>query len=334
MQRPKREPSSESFTLLVLNNSSHGNRMNHKIDIAVVIAVFNEEGGLNELYRRLIPVLESISKDYEVIFVDDGSKDNSWNIIEDLCRNNQNVSGIRFSRNFGQHVAITAGLDHAQADFIVLMDADLQDQPEEIPKLLARCKDGCEVVYAVRRSRDDSVTKKLLSRAFYFVLNSLSSFKLRPDVGTFRVMTKLVRDNAVEMREQTRIIIGLIDWLGFTSDYVEVDRLGRFSGKTKYDVKKMLRLALQGIMSFSNLPLRFAAYLGLMVSLFSFLLGAYFFIKKIFYGYGLIGWPSLFTAILFLGGVQLLVIGILGEYVGKIFLDVKQRPLYVISKKM
>jgi len=286
------------------------------------------------LHRRLIPVLESISESYEVIFVDDGSKDESWKIIEDLCRNNQNVRGIKFSRNFGQHVAITAGLDQAKGDFIVLMDADLQDLPEEIPRLLGRCKDGCEIVYALRKSRGDSATKKLLSKAFYFVLNIISSFKLRPDVGVFRIMTKVVRDNIVQMREQTRIITGLIDWLGFPCDYIEVDRPGRSFGKTKYDFRKMLRLALQGIMSFSNLPLRFATYLGFMVSMFSLFVGAYFLILKIFFGYGLIGWPSLITAILFLGGVQLLVVGILGEYIGKIFLDVKQRPLYVISKRI
>lgn len=300
--------------------------------ISVVIPVFNEQEVIHDLYRRLTAVLEAISENYEVIFVDDGSKDISWNIIEDICKEQKNVRGIKFTRNFGQHVAITAGLDYAQGDFIVLMDADLQDQPEEIPRMLEKCKDGSEIIYAVRKTRADSGIKKMSSSFFYFVFNKLSSFELRPDVGVFRIMTRAVRDNIVQMREQTRIITGLIDWLGFTCDYIEVDRPERFSGKTKYDLIKLTKLAMQGILSFSNLPMRLATYLGFFVSLFSFVMGAYFLIKKLFFDYGLMGWPSLITAILFLGGVQLLVIGILGEYIGKIFIDVKERPLYVISK--
>lgn len=308
--------------------------MNSGIEISVVIPVYNEEQVLPELNRRLTAVLESISNSYEIIFVDDGSKDESWRVIENLCGQDKHIRGIRLSRNFGQHVAITAGLDQAQGDYVVLMDADLQDEPKEIPRLLQKCKDGYEIVYALRKSRMDSSTRKLLSRSFYFILNSLSSFKLRPDVGVFRVMTRLVRDNIVRMREQTRLITGLIDWLGFPSGYVEVVRPKRLAGKSKYSFRKMLTLAMQGIMSFSNLPLRLATVLGFVVSVLSFLVGGYFFAKKIFYGYGLLGWPSLITAILFLGGVQLLVIGILGEYVGKIFMDVKKRPLYVISKRI
>jgi dolichol-phosphate mannosyltransferase len=266
--------------------------------------------------------------------VDDGSSDKTWEIIEDIRAQDEHVKGIKFSRNFGQHIAITAGLDHAKGDYIIVMDADLQDQPEEIPRMLEKCKEGFEIVYAVRRSRDDSNFKKISSRFFFYVFNTLSSFKLRPDVGQFRVMTRLVRDHIVQMREQTRLINALIDWLGFTAAYIEVDRAARFASKTKYNLKKLIAVAMKGILAFSNVPLRFATYLGLFMSSFSFVLGAYFLFRKLFFGLGLMGWPSLITAILFIGGVQLLVIGILGEYIGRIFIDVKQRPLYVISKKI
>jgi glycosyltransferase involved in cell wall biosynthesis len=305
-----------------------------KPNISVITAVFNEEQVLRELYHRLNKVLESLDCSYEIIFVDDGSKDTSWVIIQDLNRANANVRGVKFTRNFGQHVAITAGLDHAEGDYVVVMDADLQDEPEVIPRLLERCKETGGVVYALRRMRRDSSAKQWGSKAFYYVLNSLSSFKLRPDVGVFRVMPRAVRDNIVLMREQTRIITGLIDWLGFPSDFVEVDRPIRAKGSTKYNMRKLTALALQGIMTFSNVPLRFATYLGFLVSTTSFIVGAYFLFLKIFFDYGLTGWPSLITAILFLGGVQLLVIGILGEYIGRVFIDVKNRPLYVISKKI
>ena len=301
--------------------------------ISVVIAIYNEEKVLPELYNRLIPVLSAISEDYEVILVDDGSKDRSWEIIENFAKKNEKIKGIKFSRNFGQHVATTAGLDNSNGDFVVLMDADLQDQPEEIPKMLEKCKEGFEVVYAVRKTRDESFLKRMSGKSFYFVFNKLSSFQLRPDIGMFRVMTRLVRDNIVQMREQTRIITGLIDWLGFPSAYVEIDRPERFSGETKYTLRRLLRLAMQGIMSFSNIPLRFATYMGLTVSVGSMLLGFYFIIKKVFLDIDLAGWPSLITAVLFLGGIQLMVIGILGEYIGRIFIDIKQRPLYVINKR-
>ncbi len=305
-----------------------------QIDISIVVAIYNEEKVLPELYNRLIPVLTSISENYEVILVDDGSKDRSWEVIESLSKKNEKIKGIKFTKNFGQHVAITAGLDNSNGDYIVLMDADLQDQPEEIPKMLKKCKEGFEIVYAVRKTRAESFLKRMSGKSFYFVFNKLSSFELRPDIGIFRVMTRLVRDNIVQMREQTRIITGLIDWLGFPSAHVEIDRPERFSGETKYGIRRLLRLAMQGIMSFSNLPLRFATYMGLTVSVASMLLGFYFIIKKIFYDIELIGWPSLITAVLFLGGVQMMVIGILGEYIGRIFIDIKQRPLYVISKRV
>lgn len=303
------------------------------MEISAAIAVYNEEKILPELHRRLSAVLCEVAPDHEIIFVDDGSRDGSWKKIEQICRDDPRVRGIKFSRNFGQHVAITAALDNARGDFIVLMDADLQDRPEEIPHMLDRCRQGFEVVYARRRSRADSAGKKLSSRIFYSVFNRLSSFQIRPDVGIFRIITRRVCDHVIRMREQARFVPGLIDWMGFPSDYVDVDRPERETGETNYTLLKLIKLGLTGIVAFSNLPLRLAVFLGFIVSTLSFLLGIYFLFKRLFLGDSVTGWPSLITSILFLGGVQLLVIGILGEYVGRIYMDVKQRPLYVIEKR-
>ncbi len=303
------------------------------VEISAALAVYNEEQILPELCRRLSTVLQSLAGSYEIVLVDDGSRDGSWKTIEDICGRNPNVKGIKFSRNFGQHVAITAALDNARGDYIVLMDADLQDRPEEIPRMLERCRQGFEVVYARRRSRADSAGKKLSSRIFYSVFNKLSSFHISPDVGVFRIITRRVCSQVVLMREQARFIPGLIDWMGFSSDYIDVDRPERGAGQTQYTLAKLMKLGIETIIAFSNLPLRAASGLGFIVSSLSFPPVFYFVLKWLFLGDAAAGWAGLVTGMLFLGGVQLLAIGILGEYTGRIYMDVKHRPLYVIEKR-
>ncbi len=304
-----------------------------RVEISAAVAVYNEERILPELCRRLAAVLKTVAGRYEIVLVDDGSKDGSWKKIEEICGDDPNVRGIKFSRNFGQHVAITAALDNARGDYVVLMDADLQDRPEEIPKMLERCKQGFEVVYARRRSRADSAGKKLSSRIFYSVFNKLSSFQIRPDVGVFRIITRRVCNHVVQMREQARFIPGLIDWMGFSSDYVDVDRPEREAGETQYTLSKLMKLGVETIIAFSNLPLRLATGIGFIVTLLSFPPGIYLILKWLFLGDAATGWACLIAGMLFLGGVQLLAIGIVGEYIGRIYMDVKQRPLYVVEKR-
>jgi len=302
--------------------------------ISVVTAVYNESKILPELYRRLKNVFESMGISYEILFVDDRSRDDSWNCIETLSVADKNVRGVRLARNFGQHNALSAGLDISQGDYVVLMDADLQDEPEQIPKLLQKCeKEGKDIVYVVRELRRDSQLKTFGGKIFFLIFNSCSEFKLRSDVGIYRMLSRKVVDELIHLREQSRMITGLTEWMGFQADFISAPRPARVSGKTNYTLIKMIRLAMDGLLSFSNLPLRLAMVLGLVTSAASFLLAIIFIIRKIFFDWGIVGWSSLMVVFLFMGGAQLTVIGILGEYIGRIFIEVKRRPLYIIDRR-
>ena len=300
--------------------------------VSVVIPVYNEEVNLPELYRRLKAVFEDILKvSYEIIFVDDGSKDGSWRLIEQLNNENPSCRGIRFSKNFGHHIAITAGVDYAQGDAVVMMDADLQDPPEEIPKLYQKYLEGFDIVYAIRAVRKDSVMKKLCSRIFHFFFRALTKVDINPDSGIFRIMSKRAADTLRLCRERSRLIVGLVNWTGFSRVGVPTERHARNAGVTKYSFCKSLRLAADGITSFSYFPLRFAVYLGVVVALLSLLLGIYMAIKKIFFGIPVPGYTSIIVTILFMGSIQLLVTGLVGEYIGHIYNEVQNRPLYVVE---
>ena len=302
--------------------------------ISVVTAVYNESKILPELHRRLKSVLESMNASYEIVLVDDRSRDDSWSCIEALTAVDKNVKGIRLARNFGQHNALSAGLDASRGDFVVLMDADLQDEPEQIPGLLQKCEqEGKDIVYVVRESRKESGLKTLGGKMFFLIFNSCSEFKLRSDVGIYRMLSRKVVDELIHLREQSRMITGLTEWMGFQADFISAPRPARISGKTNYTLIKMVRLAMDGLLSFSNIPLRLAMVLGLAASAASFLLAIVFIVRKLWFGWGVVGWPSLMVAVLFMGGVQLTVIGILGEYIGRIFIEVKRRPLYIIDKR-
>ena len=306
-----------------------------KPEISVVIPIYNEEGNLAELYRRLKDVLnDELHVTYEIIFVDDGSVDNSWHIIEDLHKQNSSVKGIKFSRNFGHHIAVTAGLDCCKGDCVVLMDGDLQDPPEEILKLYEKFQEGYDIVYAIREIRKDSVFKKIASKFFNMFFKLLANVEIPADSGIFRIMNRQSVDALKNCREKSRLITALMSWTGFSHFGVRTERNARYAGRTKYGLFKSIRLAIDGITSFSYFPLRVSTYIGFVVALINFLVGLYMLIKKVFFGIPILGYASIIVSILFIGGVQLLIIGLLGEYVGRIYTEVQNRPIYILNKKI
>jgi dolichol-phosphate mannosyltransferase len=302
--------------------------------ISVVIPVFNEEGNVPELHRRLVAVLESMEKSFELIFVDDGSRDASFTRLSEIHERDKRVRALRFSRNFGHHVAITAGLDAARGQAVVMMDADLEDQPEAIPVLFEKLEEGYDVVYGIRRDRKHSWFKRITSRLFVALMNSIVAEGHAINTNIFRIARRPVVDAVNECREQYRFILGLFSWAGFRQVGVDVPHGSRFSGETKYSLFKMLRLALVTITAFSRLPLRAASVMGLLVSCFAFAFGVFLVVKKLLWDTMIEGWTSAMVSSLFLGGVQLVCLGILGEYIGRIYGESQKRPLYVVSARL
>lgn len=299
---------------------------------SIVVPVFNEENVLNEFYRRLTSTMNKLEENYEIIFVNDGSIDNSLNIMKKFHSYDKRVKIIDFSRNFGHQIAITAGIDYASGEAIVTIDADLQDPPKVIPKLIKKWKEDYDVVYGVRKKREgESFFKKVTASIFYKLLNSIADINIPLDAGDFRLIDRKVADNLKKTREKNRYIRGLTSWIGFKQIGVLYDREKRFAGYTKYPLSKMIKFGLDAIFSFTNLPLKIAAYFGFLVAGVSFLYLIYALILKIFMNITIQGWASLIVAVLFLGGVQLMCIGIIGEYIGRIGEEVKKRPLYIIK---
>lgn len=302
-------------------------------ELSVVIPVFNEEENLPELYRRLTSVLGGAVSSWEILFVDDGSRDRSWEIIRGLVEADPHVRGLRFSRNFGHQMAFAAGLDHARGHAVVIMDADLQDPPELIPELLAKHREGFEVVYAVRTARHgETFFKRLTARLFYRLLARITSVAIPLDTGDFRLMGRRAVEAFRRLPERHRFTRGLVAWLGFPQTGVPYERAPRHAGTTKYPLRKMLRFAADAITSFSHVPLQLATWLGFLVSGFAF----FYILVVIALKFAGISWPgytSLMAAILFLGGVQLVMVGLLGEYVGRIYDEVKRRPLYLVAEE-
>ena len=308
-------------------------RVNPKeLDISIIISVLNEEGNLLELYARLSKVIEKSEKSYEIIFTDDGSKDKSFEILMNFHQKDKKVKIIKFSRNFGHHMALCAGLDYCKGEAVVLMDGDLQDRPEDIPDLLSKIEQGYDVVYALRKSHESPFLDRITSEIFYKIFNKFAKIDIVQHAGNFRVMRRDIVDILNKLKERSRFIPGLIDWTGFKSTGVEVKREARLAGKRKYNFWKRLRLAVVAIVSFSHFPLQIAGYLGFTVAGLSFLSGIYLIIRKLFFGIPLVGYTSLIVPIFFLAGVQLIVLGVIGEYIGKIFIEVQHRPLYIIEK--
>lgn len=305
-----------------------------KIEISVVLPVFNEEMHLQELYKNLIRVLEDqISTSYEIIFVNDGSIDKSLDIIRAIAKSNKSVLYIDLSRNFGHQIASTAGIEKSRGNFVVLMDSDFQDPPELIPELLKKARVGFDVVYAKRKKRKgESIIKKITAKVFYRLLKILTRHSIPIDTGDFRIISRKVVNVLSQMQEQEKFLRGQIAWIGFKQSFVEFDRPGRKSGKSGYSTKKMFKFAIDGITSFSDFPLRFATFLGFLVSIFAFVIMLWALYQRLVVHEYVQGWTSLILSVLFIGGIQLICIGIIGEYISRIGSNIRKRPLYVINE--
>ena len=302
------------------------------MEISVVIPIFNEEANIHLLHERLVNAVTAVTNDYELIFVNDGSKDKSLPIIKELSAKFSQVKFIDFSKNFGHQIAVFAGLEHAQGNAIVIIDADLQDPPELIKDLYTKLQQGYDVVFAQREQRvGESWHKLLTAKLYYRVLNRLSEVEIPLDTGDFRIITKKVKDIIVSMPEHNKFLRGQIAWTGFNQTSILYKREERHAGNTNYPYSKMLKFAFDGITSFSNIPLRLATYLGFMVSFVAFLVIVYTLYQKYFKHDVVQGWSSLMISILFIGGVQLICLGIIGEYLGRIMDNVKKRPLYIVK---
>lgn len=303
--------------------------------LSIVIPVFNEEKVVAELYRRLEILAGEIRSSYEVevIFVDDGSSDNTFGLLIEMHAKDPRVKAIKFSRNFGHQMAVSAGLSRASGDAIIIMDADLQDPPEVVSEMLRKWREGFKVVYAIRRERrGEGWLKKKTAQWFYALIGRISKTNIPPNVGDFRLLDREVVDVLNSLKEQHRFLRGLVSWAGFKQTGVYFDRPERFAGTTHYPFKKMFRFAVDGITSFSVTPLRIAMYLGFFAAIISILVGAYSLVQHFIYPESTVrGWTSLMMAILFFGGAQLITIGILGEYIGRIYEESKKRPLYIIE---
>jgi polyisoprenyl-phosphate glycosyltransferase len=301
-------------------------------DLSVVVPVFNEQEALPLFDTRLRAVLNGTGLDHETLYVNDGSTDRSLILLEDFARRHPGVGLVNLSRNFGKELAITAGLDHARGSAVVVIDADLQDPPELIPALISGWHEGFDVVYAQRRSRvGESWLKRATARRFYLLMGHVGQARLPPDVGDFRLITRRVVEALGQLREHHRFMKGLFAWVGFPSKAVLYDRAPRAAGQTKWSYWRLWNLALDGITSYTVMPLKIATYLGVVVALFSVLYGGFMVVRTLLIGNRVPGYPSLMTAVLFLGGVQLMTLGIIGEYLGRVFNETKQRPLYIVE---
>lgn len=303
-------------------------------ELSLVIPIFNEEENIPELYRRLCEVLnENQIKSAEIIFVNDGSRDRSEEIIRELKQIDSRLKLVNFSRNFGHQAAITAGIDLSRGEATILMDADLQDPPQLIGEMLEKWRSGGEIVYAVREKRaDDSFFKKLFAVSFYRFLQRVSSISIPLDTGDFCLLDRKVVDQLRAMPERNRFLRGLRSWLGFKQVAVSFQRPARFAGTAKYTFRQSLRLAINGIVGFSTVPLRISVYAGFLAVLFAFLVLIYAFVAYFIDVRLERGWTSLIVSVLTIGGVQLILLGSIGEYIGRIYDEVKQRPNYVIRE--
>jgi glycosyltransferase involved in cell wall biosynthesis len=305
--------------------------------LTVIIPCYNEEAVLLETHQRLAAVLDDLeSLNYELIYVDDGSRDRTPKLLRDLQGTQaQQVRALLLSRNFGHQIAVTAGLEHASGDAVVVIDADLQDPPELILEMVERWQDGYDVVYGVRTDREGETFFKLwTARNFYRLLNRFSNVQIPLDVGDFRLMSRRVVDALLAMPERDRFLRGMVSWVGFKQIAVMYQRAPRFAGESKYPLFKMIRFAVDGILSFSFAPLRLATWTGFAAVAIAFLGIVFAVLERLYTNAWVRGWASIFVAVLFLGGVQLISLGIIGEYVGRIYGEVKQRPLYFVQERL
>lgn len=301
--------------------------------VSFVVPVFNEEENIHEFHRRLTKVMAPLPYDYEILFIDDGSKDHTSQLIRELAQKDPHVQGYVFARNFGHQLALTCGLDQSTGDAVISMDGDLQHPPEMVPQLLEKWEQGYEIVQTMRKATEDATWfKNITSRLYYKLINSMSEVRITPGGSDFRLMDRKAVDALNRFRERARFIRGMVNNLGFRYTTIEFVAPPRFAGHSKFSLKKMLRFALDGITAFSRVPLRLALYVGCIAGLCSFLLLIHVIYVKYVIQDAVPGWTTLACAEFFLGGVELIGIGIVGEYVGRIFDEVKQRPLYIIRE--
>lgn len=300
--------------------------------LSIVVPVFNEQEVLPEFHRRACSVLDGLAMHSEIIYVNDGSSDDTIEVLNQLGTLDARVRIVDLSRNFGKEIALTAGLDHAHSDAVVVIDADLQDPPELIPELVARWAEGYDVVYAQRTSREgEGSIKKLTAYLFYRVIRKVSNVDVPPDTGDFRLLSRRAVEALSQLRERHRFMKGLFAWIGYPQIAVPYRREPRFAGTTKWNYWKLWNFALEGITSFSCAPLKVATYLGLLTAFTAFTFGLYILLQTVIFGNPVPGYPSLMVAIAFLGGMQLLGIGVLGEYMSRMFMESKNRPLYLLK---
>ena len=301
--------------------------------LSVVIPVYNESSLIEELVKRVKANIELITKDFEIIIVDDGSIDGTWNLIENEAKAESRVKGIKFSRNFGHHYAITAGLHNANGEWVVVMDGDLQDRPEVIPDLYRKAMSGFDVVFVSRQNRPEKFYYRIAQKFFYKLLRNLSGIDFDSRQANFSIISNKVVKAFINFPENARFYGSTIKWLGFSRSFILADHGLRHSGKPSYTIRKRVKLALDIILSFSERPLKFAITLGLLMSISSFLVSAWIIYGSYKWGFTVIGWSSLMAVILFSTGIILVIVGIAGIYIGKIFNQVKNRPLYIIDEK-
>lgn len=303
-------------------------------DLTIVIPVYNEADNLHQLYLRLQKVLPQLGLDYEIIAVDDGSNDKSLDVLEDLRRLDEHLKIIALSRNFGHQAALTAGMDYASGRACITLDADLQHPPEIIPALVQKWKEGYDVVYTIRNQTEKGgLFKKASSTLFYKFINVVGKIDMPANSADFRLVDRKVLNELITLRERSRFIRGLVSWVGFKQIGIDYTAAARFSGQSKYSIRQMMLLALAGIFSFSSFPLYLAAYFGLAAAALSFIYAVYVVYMRLFAEQVVSGWSSITFAILFLGGIQLIFIGIIGAYLGRLYDEVKQRPLYIVERR-
>ncbi len=300
--------------------------------LSIIVPVFNEQEVLHEFYRRLTRVLDGIDAIIDITFVNDGSTDYTLLQLQELQANDPRVAILDLSRNFGKEIAMTAGLDHVCGDAVIIIDADLQDPPELIPQMIEEWRHGFDVVYAQRRSRTgESALKKATASLFYRIMQRISRVQIPIDTGDFRLLSRRAVDALAGLRERHRFMKGLFAWIGYPQKAILYDRDARHEGTSKWNYLALWNFALEGITSFSTLPLKVATYLGTFTAFGAFLYGLFIIFQTLFFGNPVAGYPSLLVVVLFLGGIQLMALGVIGEYLGRMFDETKGRPLYLIK---
>lgn len=301
-------------------------------EIAVVLPIYNGRKMLQELCARLVSALGSITQDFIIVLVDDAAPDNPWPLIRQLSNDEHRIKAIRLSRNFGQHYALTAGIDIARAQWYVIMDCDLQDAPEDIPLLYAKAKEGHDLVAGLRKKEGHGKIKRYTSKMFYTFFRLLSGVQLDWSTGNFRIFSNTVADGFRSMREQLRFVPASFEWMGFETAFVELPHYPRGEGQSSYSIRKLVRLAVNTIIAHSHIPLNIVAFLGFAMSFITFIVALIYFSRGLILGTPVVGWTSLFVTLLFVSSFQIALMGVLGIYIGKTFDEAKRRPLYIVRE--